>query len=299
MVFIKKVKSLAASVFFIFFCLNSNAQQTEVINRNGELRITVPAVNGVHSPAIVSKREFADGGSHLFFAFGSPAQTIMANQKSNVVKKWDLQFSDLALMADFSGHIIGAAYPLDSRSEIYVTALHLLKRSQFINQKFKSYQAIGFINPSTGRLYDIAFLIPTHSSVADILKFANSNLDLSKRLIVQHLSSVDRNYETTFSRSEPTLSSYNNDYVFLRNNENSFLGPGSSGAVIYSENDSQPLGSVVCASHIVNNEKSVLIRALRFSVLSYSKSVLLDTQMIDGFEVLPCDIYDGRRAGGD
>lgn len=293
--------SLHKKIFYLSFVvlssISSFAQKTEIVEQNGSLRVIVPP----STSALVSKKENPDGSSHFFFALGPPAENLTRSKSSlQPVDSFNLNMTDLALIADMQNHVIGAAYPIVSGREFYVTAMHLLKRSQFINEKFRTYKVIGFINPETGSLYDIALLIPAHASVEEFFQIIQTGEnDSIQNIYVNHLNLLDKGTEVAFSKSEPTITSINEKYFFLRNNQNSTLGPSSSGAVVFSGSDNRPLGSIVCASKIVNNEHSSVIRTLKFSVLVSAQHVQINHSLIDNFQVLPCESYDGRRGGGD
>lgn len=291
----------------LFTACNAIAQDNGSIvldhNRlSGNTYVSVPN-NDAQAPSVVVLPRTG------FFATGQAAinlsKTTPPTNNNNTPQNYIyLNFTDLLLIHDINTHIqIGTAYPIPQISGVYVTALHLLQKSYFENSEvYSKFKLIGFKNPNTQQIYDVVFLIDITLNAEQVInriqELTGKKKSKQPPVYINHLNQIDDN-SLSLTQSEAQIISDNLDYMFFSNSTKSLVGPSSSGAPVYTQQQNDLLGSIVCLSKVNNTQESTLIRAVKFENLKWQNSFELKQEIIDSFKPLNCDLYGGRKGGGD
>lgn len=289
----------------LFTACNAIAQDYGliVINQNkhtGDFQVSVPS-NGPNAPPVVIHPKtgfFATGGAAINLTNPPPSNN---NTHQNYI---NINFTDLLLIHDKKTHTqIGAAYPIPQLSGVYVTALHLLQKSYFENREvYSKFKLIGFKNPNTQQIYDVVFLVDITLNADQVInkiqELTGENRSKQPLVYINHLNQIDDN-GLSLTQSEAQIISDNYDYMFFSNSTKSFVGPSSSGAPVYTQQQNDLLGSIVCLSKVNNTQGSTVIRVVKFENLKWQNSFELKQDIIDSFKPLHCDLYGGRKGGGD
>ena len=266
------------------------------IRQNGKTKVNVP-INGADAPSVI----MSERGGAMFFATGQAATNLSrANQAvqdipSPVQPQLEVQFSELLLITDYNNKTIAAAYPIKPVIDLHITALHTLKASRINGSTARIW---GLQNIETNEVYDVAVISERLSKeLVEVTLKSQISTSSIKDIVSFHLNMVDKGRELALSKSTAVISANNNDYFFFLNSNQSFVGPSSSGALIYAGNAAR--GIVLCTSKLINSENTHMIRALDLKVLNKSRLIELSPDLIESFKPLDCDNHDARRGGGD
>ena len=279
----------------------SNQNGISIVRQNGKTKVNVPTHSDGSAPSVYVRQN----GNSMVFATGAAATNLVARPAPAAAPRIDAgsvtTFTELLFISDFQNKRIAAAYPAKPLQDIYVTALHALKDAQ-LESKARSLKAFGLQNTETNQIYDIALLSEQASLPLlenQIKMLVPTAAENEKEIYSYHLNLIDKQGELTLSKSHSMILTANADYLFFKNNAAAFVGPSSSGAIIYESKTNYPKGIIICSSHLINSEKTPVIRALNFSVIQKSRVIELSADLIQSFKPLGCDLHDARRGGGD
>lgn len=307
------------NLFLAFLLLASTAHSQNAIvimNRNGKTKTSIPVSVDGQSPSVILTQP---SGGGMFFASGQAAQILARNQAPPVERSSESAPPETIIhpIYDEQGLYVGSASKLADK--VYVAAAHVMTEiHDLANVAYSlhvSVKELQIFQPEMmGRALDVVFI--TTLSESDLQKtlmnvFQNSETadDSHHSYAVNYLSTLDRKI-VKFESQGVWSSALDQKTIYLKSMSSNLLTWGSSGSLVFSQNDHQQfrlIGVVQCAVKIevatsqeqknVDYFRAISVKSILSSVIKPVDLQVLRQRAVD-YDLNHCDPVSGKKGGG-